>query len=552
VSGGTDAFGDPLPDGAVARLGTIRLRQPMIHSLAFSSDGKTLASAGATPIHLWDVESGRLFQAIDPAAGARWSIAFADDVLGGVASGSMMATWVGRKRMLRWKSISFASATLGWDGRWVACDNGRLFVERDPRSHEWDTHVLDGIEDADAAAAFGGRRLAIVIESTGDVRIFGVPGGALQARIPCGGVATALAVSASGGTMAAGFDDGRVGLWDVATRRQVAEWPAHPGPVDALAFAPDMQTLASGSGTRIRLWNPASGGERLSLPTFDDPPARLSFHPDAPRIVTRSGLVLQEWDPETGAELSSIAARGAWDDGSRLPESRFALTGDDAEWTLWDTALGRATLRIPRSGIAAVSTDGAQFAEGAVIGGGDTTITLRNLPGGTVRWKHPLPVRREEPTYLRFLPEGGQLLAGHTYDRIWLLDATTGDTRRVFDGPVAFSRIGEHIASTAPGADEAPRRRVEIATRNKRGWVAGITIGPQKTAIRAIAFAPFRQRIAIATEGDVIEVYDLDKPTHAHARFAAPAHELVFSADARRLASISWASAEVLVWDVPA
>src|SRR5262245_58023038 len=44
-----DRYGDPLPEGAIARLGTIRLRQPdseIITSVTFSPDGKVVASAG--------------------------------------------------------------------------------------------------------------------------------------------------------------------------------------------------------------------------------------------------------------------------------------------------------------------------------------------------------------------------------------------------------------------------------------------------------------------------------------------------------------------------
>src|SRR6516165_8523054 len=56
-----DRYGDPLPKGALARLGTTRLRhESMVYALAFSPDGKTLATGGQDrDIVFWDVASGK-------------------------------------------------------------------------------------------------------------------------------------------------------------------------------------------------------------------------------------------------------------------------------------------------------------------------------------------------------------------------------------------------------------------------------------------------------------------------------------------------------------
>jgi WD40 repeat protein len=56
----TDRYGDPLPRGALTRLGTIRFRQPFPWILAFSPDGKTLAAGGNDcQIRFWDPEIGK-------------------------------------------------------------------------------------------------------------------------------------------------------------------------------------------------------------------------------------------------------------------------------------------------------------------------------------------------------------------------------------------------------------------------------------------------------------------------------------------------------------
>src|SRR5262249_29248180 len=56
-----DRFGDPLPERAVARLGTIRFRTGgLVHSCAYSPDGKTLAAGNAdNTISLFDAATGK-------------------------------------------------------------------------------------------------------------------------------------------------------------------------------------------------------------------------------------------------------------------------------------------------------------------------------------------------------------------------------------------------------------------------------------------------------------------------------------------------------------
>src|SRR6266851_593977 len=77
----SDAYGDPLPPGAIARLGTIRLRHGgQIGSVAFSPDGKILASGAADNlVKFWDPDTGKEMAVLKGHTHTVWSVAFSPD-----------------------------------------------------------------------------------------------------------------------------------------------------------------------------------------------------------------------------------------------------------------------------------------------------------------------------------------------------------------------------------------------------------------------------------------------------------------------------------------
>ena len=63
-----DVYGDPLPGGAVARMGTLRFWiGPPITSIAFAPDGKTLTAAadyGSLSVPIWEANTGRVIRVL--------------------------------------------------------------------------------------------------------------------------------------------------------------------------------------------------------------------------------------------------------------------------------------------------------------------------------------------------------------------------------------------------------------------------------------------------------------------------------------------------------
>src|SRR4051794_19830286 len=76
-----DALGDPLPRGALARLGTMRFRQSDCpDAVAISPDGTLAAAASnSSEIYLWELPSGELRGMLHGHRGKVTSLAFSPD-----------------------------------------------------------------------------------------------------------------------------------------------------------------------------------------------------------------------------------------------------------------------------------------------------------------------------------------------------------------------------------------------------------------------------------------------------------------------------------------
>src|SRR5437899_10390133 len=76
-----DVYGDPLPNGAISRMGTVRFRHGgRITQIAFSPDGKTIYSASPDDkaVRAWDAASGRELKQF-AGKGGIWSVAVTPD-----------------------------------------------------------------------------------------------------------------------------------------------------------------------------------------------------------------------------------------------------------------------------------------------------------------------------------------------------------------------------------------------------------------------------------------------------------------------------------------
>ena len=96
-------------------------------------------------------------------------------------------------------------------------------------------------------------------DSSGSIRLWSVHTHRMRALLRTSDLGPVLAVAFSpdGNTLASGSAGGKIRLWDVRTHRQLGkELTGTQGQVNSIAFSPNGSTLASGgSDARVRLWD---------------------------------------------------------------------------------------------------------------------------------------------------------------------------------------------------------------------------------------------------------------------------------------------------------
>jgi WD40 repeat protein len=300
----TDCYGDPLPPGAVARVGTDRfLTARGVDQLAFTADGKALLSVDRKGrVIWWDAATGRERKRVAVrnrhpmafSADGKWLVGADDNSFGPRSSQSyfLPGERPSPKFALReshriglW-STEHGDAVLWLDGhesiiqRLALSRDGRRLasVSRDGTVITWD--VAQGKELRRWALTGRGRPTALALSPDGKLLAWAVVGrvetsakvhlldpvsgrlvGALE-----GPSVESLAFSPDGRLLAVGEFHHNVRLVDVARRRFVRDLGEHTHSVTALCFSPDGKHLASASADGgAKLWNVPLGRERCRL-----------------------------------------------------------------------------------------------------------------------------------------------------------------------------------------------------------------------------------------------------------------------------------------------
>jgi WD40 repeat protein len=548
-----DELGDPLPAGALARLGTARLRHVnRVFAVAFSPDGRTIASGGHDRVvRLWETASGKELLQLRGHQDVVDAVAFSPD-------GKLLATGSADKTIRLWdpitgkhlhtlqghqgsiESVAFsstgtvlASASFDhtvrlWDVDMTRESPGRLGKEL-PRPEPADKEVMS------VAFVPGGKTL---VYAAGDplVRLCDTVTGKELRRFTWQATSDSpfhechLALSPDGKILAAGGYEqrrvnhwtGTIHLWETATGKPLRSIEGLKDSVWLVAFAPDGRTLlaALGDDPTTRLWDVSTGKEQGHWAGHEGGTFAVAFAPDGKTAATGGGdHRVRLWDTSTKKELHPFAGHEGGIIGLGFLDGKTLATADwNGVVRLWDRAANKAAWNMR-----------------------------------TVSRKEYGPARQ-----IVFSMGGrvGAAVEDHGLIRVW--EPVTGNSlfeRRLGGGEaacVAFSPDGRRLA--AGGAGGACVWDTDL-TRAIPGRLGKELLQRPRQHVLAIGFSQGGKVLALGSFGEVIllEVSTgkelLRLPYGSENERPLEVTSVTFSPDGKTLATIS-SDSQLLLWDI--
>lgn len=187
-----------------------------------------------------------------------------------------------------------------------------------------------------------------------------------------------VAISSDGSRLASASSDGTAKVWDLDTQQLALDLRGHTDEVFSVAFSKDGTRIvtASQDGTAL-VWDAANGQLLLTFTGHEAPVLSAQFNPDGTRIVTvGDDVTARVWDSSSGQEIYKLSDFLFFLSGATFsPDGKILATADREEAKLWDAETGKQLFLLPgsiNSGVPAFSPDGKYVA----VGGQDGTVSM--------------------------------------------------------------------------------------------------------------------------------------------------------------------------------